>query len=57
MVVAGRGPFARKQLIDALRRDTQARVVELDGWVALPAFVPPKERRGLVLIEIGRAHV
>jgi 23S rRNA (adenine2030-N6)-methyltransferase len=44
-------PKARKQLIDALRRDTQARVVDLDGWVALPAFVPPKERRGLVLID------
>ena len=42
---------ARKQLIDALRRDTQARVVDLDGWLALPAFVPPKERRGLVLID------
>jgi 23S rRNA (adenine2030-N6)-methyltransferase len=42
---------ARKRLIDALRRDTQARVVELDGWVALPAFVPPNERRGLVLID------
>jgi 23S rRNA (adenine2030-N6)-methyltransferase len=44
-------PKARKRLIDALRRDTQARVVDLDGWVALPAFVPPKERRGLVLID------
>jgi 23S rRNA (adenine2030-N6)-methyltransferase len=42
---------ARKRLIEALRRDTQARVVELDGWVALPAFVPPNERRGLVLID------
>ncbi|WP_291863230.1 23S rRNA (adenine(2030)-N(6))-methyltransferase RlmJ [Bradyrhizobium sp.] len=42
---------ARKRLIDALRRDTQARVVDLDGWTALPAFVPPKERRGLVLID------
>jgi 23S rRNA (adenine2030-N6)-methyltransferase len=44
-------PVARKQLIDALRRDTQARVVDLDGWLALPAFVPPNERRGLVLID------
>jgi len=44
-------PKARKMLIDALRRDTQARVVDLDGWTALPAFVPPKERRGLVLID------
>jgi 23S rRNA (adenine2030-N6)-methyltransferase len=44
-------PKARKRLIEALRRDTQARVVELDGWTALPAFVPPKERRGLILID------
>jgi 23S rRNA (adenine2030-N6)-methyltransferase len=44
-------PNARQRLIDALRRDTQARVVDLDGWVALPAFVPPKERRGLILID------
>ena len=44
-------PKARTALIDALRRDPQARVVDLDGWVALPAFVPPKERRGLVLID------
>ena len=44
-------PNARKALIEALRRDTQARVVDLDGWIALPAFVPPKERRGLVLID------
>jgi 23S rRNA (adenine2030-N6)-methyltransferase len=44
-------PAARKHLIDALRRDPQARVVDLDGWIALPAYVPPKERRGLVLID------
>ncbi len=49
-------PKARKRLIDALRRDTQARVVDLDGWVALPAFVPPKERRGLVLIDPPFEH-
>jgi len=44
-------PNARKQLIGALRRDAQARVVDLDGWSALTAFVPPKERRGLVLVD------
>src|SRR6201997_915480 len=44
-------PGAHRKLIDALRRDTQARIVDLDGWTALPAFVPPKERRGLVLID------
>jgi 23S rRNA (adenine2030-N6)-methyltransferase len=44
-------PNARKRLIEALRRDSQARVVDVDGWTALPAYVPPKERRGLVLID------
>src|SRR5438309_6052050 len=44
-------PQARKRLIEALRRDRQGRVVDLDGWLALPAFVPPKERRGLVVID------
>ncbi len=44
-------PGPRKQLIDALRHDVQARVVDLDGWTALPAFVPPNERRGVVLID------
>ncbi|RJF64513.1 23S rRNA (adenine(2030)-N(6))-methyltransferase RlmJ [Rhodopseudomonas palustris] len=51
MVASEIAPVARKQLIAALRRDTQARVVDLDGWQALTAFVPPKERRGLVLID------
>jgi 23S rRNA (adenine2030-N6)-methyltransferase len=27
------------------------RVVEIDGWTGLNAYVPPKERRGLVLID------
>jgi 23S rRNA (adenine2030-N6)-methyltransferase len=49
-------PKARKRLVDALRRDRQGRVVDLDGWVALPAFVPPKERRGLVLIDPSFEH-
>jgi 23S rRNA (adenine2030-N6)-methyltransferase len=44
-------PDARKRLIAALRKDPQARVVDLDGWTGLPAFVPPNERRGLVLID------
>jgi 23S rRNA (adenine2030-N6)-methyltransferase len=42
---------ARKQLIAALRNDEQARVVDIDGWVGLPAYVPPNERRGVVLID------
>lgn len=51
LVVCELEPTARKQLIGALRRDEQARVVDLDGWTALPAFVPPQERRGLLLID------
>ena len=31
--------------------DRQVKVIALDGWTALGAFVPPKERRGLVLID------
>ena len=44
-------PNARRALVDCLRRDKQARVVELDGWTALTAYVPPNERRGVVLID------
>jgi 23S rRNA (adenine2030-N6)-methyltransferase len=31
--------------------DVQVRTIALDGWLALGAFVPPKERRGLVLVD------
>ncbi len=31
--------------------DWQARVIALDGWLALGAHVPPKEKRGLVLVD------
>lgn len=31
--------------------DIQTRVLELDGWLALGAHVPPKEKRGLVLVD------
>ena len=31
--------------------DWQARVLALDGWLALGAHVPPKEKRGLVLVD------
>lgn len=33
------------------RRDSQVKVMELDAWVALKALLPPKERRGAVLID------
>ncbi|RWG97787.1 23S rRNA (adenine(2030)-N(6))-methyltransferase RlmJ [Mesorhizobium sp.] len=31
--------------------DIQTRVIELDGWLALGAHLPPKEKRGLVLVD------
>jgi 23S rRNA (adenine2030-N6)-methyltransferase len=31
--------------------DFQVKVIELDGWLALKGFLPPKERRGLILID------
>lgn len=37
-----------KQLFDG---DYQTRVTALDGWLALGAHLPPKERRGLVLVD------
>jgi 23S rRNA (adenine2030-N6)-methyltransferase len=31
--------------------DWQVRVIELDGWLAMGAQVPPKEKRGLVIVD------
>ncbi|HMM64197.1 MAG TPA: 23S rRNA (adenine(2030)-N(6))-methyltransferase RlmJ [Mesorhizobium sp.] len=31
--------------------DVQVRVMELNGWLALGAHLPPKEKRGLVLVD------
>lgn len=31
--------------------DIQTRVIELDGWLALGGHLPPKEKRGLVLVD------
>lgn len=44
-------PGAAAALAANLRRDARARAVAIDGWVALNAYVPPKERRGIVLID------
>jgi len=32
-------------------RDRRAKTAEIDGWTALKAYLPPKERRGVVLID------
>lgn len=38
-------------LRENLAHDIQARATHLDGWAALGSFLPPKEKRGLVLID------
>jgi 23S rRNA (adenine2030-N6)-methyltransferase len=35
----------------ALRGERGAKTLAIDGWTALGAYVPPKERRGLVLVD------
>ena len=44
-------PADYRKLRDLFEGDIQVRVTELDGWLALNAYVPPKERRGLVLVD------
>ncbi|MDO9382418.1 MAG: 23S rRNA (adenine(2030)-N(6))-methyltransferase RlmJ [Hyphomicrobiaceae bacterium] len=44
-------PTDAAALAQLFARDKQVKVTNLDGWIALKAFLPPKERRGLVLID------
>lgn len=44
-------PQAAKALRRTLRGDERAKAIEIDGWTALSAYVPPVERRGLVLVD------
>jgi 23S rRNA (adenine2030-N6)-methyltransferase len=44
-------PNAAAALARNLRRDPRSKAVAIDGWTALNAYVPPKERRGPVLID------
>ena len=44
-------PEERAALVAALGRDGRLSIVATDGYVALNAYVPPKERRGVVLID------
>jgi 23S rRNA (adenine2030-N6)-methyltransferase len=44
-------PRSAASLAATLRGDRRAKVLTMDGWTGLGAFVPPKERRGLVLID------
>ncbi len=44
-------PQAAAALARHLAADRRSKQVAIDGWTALNAFIPPKERRGLVLID------
>jgi 23S rRNA (adenine2030-N6)-methyltransferase len=51
MVACEAEPAAARALSDRMRGDNRIRAVAIDGYTALNAYVPPKERRGLVLID------
>ena len=44
-------PQEAEQLNELFAGDFQVRVIELDGWLALGAHLPPKEKRGIVLVD------
>ena len=44
-------PNAAAELKGNLAGDKRSKAIAIDGWTALNAYVPPKERRGLVLID------
>jgi 23S rRNA (adenine2030-N6)-methyltransferase len=44
-------PSAAAALARNLAGDLRSKAVTIDGWTALNAYVPPKERRGLVLVD------
>jgi 23S rRNA (adenine2030-N6)-methyltransferase len=44
-------PGAARALSRNLHGDTRIKAIAIDGWTALNAYIPPKEKRGLVLID------
>ena len=44
-------PDDSRRLARLFEGDYQVRVTELDGWLALGAHLPPKEKRGIVLVD------
>jgi 23S rRNA (adenine2030-N6)-methyltransferase len=44
-------PSAFASLRRCVGRDTRAKAIALDGYVGLNAFIPPVERRGLILLD------
>ncbi len=44
-------PEDEARLARLFEGDYQVRVTELDGWLALGAHLPPKEKRGIILVD------
>jgi 23S rRNA (adenine2030-N6)-methyltransferase len=44
-------PEESSLLKEAIGRDRRAKLMAIDAWMALKALLPPKERRGVVLID------
>ena len=44
-------PKAMAALAHNLARDRRIKTIAIDGWIALNAYVPPPERRGVVVID------
>ena len=44
-------PQAAAALQNELAGDARAKAIAIDGWTALTAYVPPVERRGVVLVD------
>ncbi|MEI7805417.1 MAG: 23S rRNA (adenine(2030)-N(6))-methyltransferase RlmJ [Hyphomicrobiales bacterium] len=44
-------PKAAQALTANLRGDVRIKTLRIDGWTALEAYVPPVERRGVVLVD------
>ena len=51
LIAAELHPQTYKKLAAALGRDARCKALAIDGWHALRGNVPPRERRGLVLID------
>jgi 23S rRNA (adenine2030-N6)-methyltransferase len=51
LVACEREPVAAQALSFRMRGDNRVKAVAIDGYTALNAYVPPKERRGVVLID------
>ncbi|CAN5161877.1 23S rRNA (adenine(2030)-N(6))-methyltransferase RlmJ [soil metagenome] len=51
LIAAELHEHTHKKLVQAIGRDPRCKALAIDGWNVLRGNVPPKERRGLVLID------